>query len=346
MNRLMTSYCYELKKLLFVRRGWLFLLAAVLLQIGIACFAKPAEPYAYDRGIYASYAERYGGVYSKQTEQTIHANAAAISTIIQQYDPTKPDFSEEREGLADRILLANMKYNALNALQTKYSRLASCKEMQPALTYDLELTDYIKKFGVSWGSLFGMLFLVPMLMLGDANCGMEQILFPSATGKHTIVCSKLLVAATLGIAVTAVCSVLQWGIFGLRWDFGALNVPIQSITGFEECTVHISVRSCIFLFGVIRILSAPAVAMLLCVLSSLIRKEPAIIATGAIVIGISAFLANKFTSLSVFFLFSTISGIGAVKLYTAPDILFLLLFLAIKTALFGCLAQSAATKKR
>ena len=346
MNRIVTSYCYELKKLLLVRRGWLFLLGAVLLQIGIACIAKPAEIYSYDRGIYASYVEHFGGAYSIQTEKALHAQWTVINAIILKNDPSLSDIPEDQEGLSDRMLLLNMKLNALNALQTKYSFLASCKEMQPALTYDLEMTDYIQKFGVSWASLFGMLFLVPMLMLGDTNCGMEQILFPSATGRNTIICSKLLVAASIGIAVTTVCSVLQWMVFGLRWDFGALNIPIQSITGFEECKVRISVRAGIILFGMIRVLASPALAMLLCALSSFIRKEPAIIVAGAMIIGISRFLVNKFTSLSVFFLFSSISGIGAIKSYSAPDIVFLLLFLAIKTALLGCIAQVVATSRR
>lgn len=345
MKRLFTSYCYEMKKLLLVRRGWLFLLAAVLLQIGIACFAQPAKPYSYDKGIYANYVERYGGPYSRQTERTIHANAVAVRAAAEQYEFANLTVSEDFEAQSQRMLLANMKHAALGALEAKYSQLAACREMQPALTYDLELTDYIKKFGVNWASLLAMLFLVPMLMLGDAECGMEQILFPSATGRNTIICAKLLVAATVGIAVTTVCSVLQWLIMGLRWDFGALNVPIQSITGFAECTVRISVRSCILLFGVIRMLSAPAAAMLLCVLSAFIRKEPAIIAAAAILIGISAFLAEKFTSLSIFFLFSALSGIGAAKLYTAADIVFLVFFLAVKTGLLGCAAQSAAARK-
>ena len=346
MNRFATSYRYEMKKLLIVRKGWIFLLVILLGQIGIASFAKPSEIYTFDKGLYTGYVEHYGGEYSAETEEAIQAEMIELAEAMQQSDPAEMTSVFEMEEQSDKQLLNSMKNNAMIELQAKYSRLASCSEFQPVLTYDIELTDYVKKFGISWASLIGMMFLIPMLMLGDTNCGMEQILFTTATGRKTIVRAKLLAAVSIGFGVTAICSVLQWTIMSARWDFGKLDIPIQSISGFESCTVNISVKECILLFGVIRILSAPAVALMLCALSSLIRKEPAIIASAAILIGSSAFTAERFMSLSPYCLFSAFSGIGAAVSYSVADILLLVSILLLKILLLAIIAQMLANKKR
>lgn len=346
MNRLATSYRYEMKKMLIVRRGWIFLLGIILLQICIACLAKPSEIYTFDKELYKGYIEHYGGEYSTETEQAIQAEMAELAEGMRQSASTEMTSAFEMTEQSDKQLLNSMKYNALMELDAKYSRLASCRDFQPILTYDVELLDYIKKFGICWVSLIGMMFLIPLFMLGDAICGMEQILFPTATGRKTIVVAKLLAAVTIGIGVTVVCSVVQWAIISAQWDLGRLDVPIQSISGFEQCTVDISAKSCILLFGAIRILAAPAASLMLCALSVIIRKEPAIIATAAILIGASAFAAGKYPLLSAYCLFSALGGIETAASYSLMDILLLVVVLLLKIFLFGVIVQMFVNKKR
>ena len=345
MKRLLTSYCYEMKKLLIARKGLAALILIVLLQIGIAFFARPIQNYYFDKELYESYTERYGGSYSNETQRLIYAHLQAVKMLAEKSELTDSTVAQEIEESSDRLFLLSMKSAVLEELHLKYSLLASCKEMKPVLTYDLDLHEYIRKFGMNWASLIGLLFLIPMLMLGDAQCGMEQILFPSAIGRNTIIASKLLAAVTISISLTAVCSLLQWIIMGIHWNFGLMNIPIQSISGFESCKMRMSVRSAILLLGVMRVLAAPALSLMICILSVLIRKEPAIITVTAILIGVCMVFVSKFPDFSVFFLTSSISGIGAIKLYSTPDIFFQTVFLLIKTGLYGCIAYTIATKK-
>ncbi|MBP0971076.1 MAG: hypothetical protein J5753_03450 [Oscillospiraceae bacterium] len=344
MNRLITSYCYELKKLLIYRKGWLFLLGILVLQAVTAIVAKPSQYDAFDRKLYASYTETYSGVCSTETENAILAEKQAADTVMNQTDAVQVTDAEEISRQTEQKMLAAMKSAALAELQNKYSRLASCREMQPVLTYDLDLTAYLRLFGMNWASLLGMLFLIPMLMLGDAECGMEQILFPTRTGKSTVIRAKLLAAVTVGTGLTVVCSVMQWVLLRIRWNMGMLNVPVQSITGFELCGIHGSVRACMILFWILRILAAPASALLLCMLVSVIRKAPASIAVAVILIAVSASAAEKLPSVSPFFLVSACSGIGAMKLYALPDLVFLIFFLLLKTAIFRYAAELAAER--
>lgn len=345
MNRLFTSYKYELKKLIVVRRGWILLLGIILAQFGIALFVNPSQEYVFDKGLYADYVELYGGEYSEETAIKIKAELQSADKIVNETDLTQITNTDEIEALSEQMILASMKRNALSALESKYTELSECKEYHPILTYDLELKEYITKFGINWASLIGMLFFIPMLMLGDKNCGMEQILFPTSTGRKNIVSSKLLVGVTVGFCMTAVCIVIQAFIMGMRWEFGLLNVPIQSISGFEECKIKGSVITCIIVCNVIQILSTAAFAMMISILSSLLKKEPAVISAAVILILISSFLAEKFSSVSMLFMFSAMSGIGSIKTYSAFQLLLLVLILLLKTAVLAISAIYSASRK-
>lgn len=332
MSKLSVSYLYEMKKLLFVRKGWLFLIGILMLQIGFACFANPVRSDVFDRELYAEYIVKFGGVYSAETAQAIVDEIEGEMQLAAEQDTELLHTAQDWEMYNNRMMLANMKLAALNALQTKYNTLSIRADMQPELTYDLEICAYLKKYGMNWASLIGILFLTPMLMLGDASCGMEQILFPTVIGKRVIMRAKLLAAYTISAGLTAICTLLQWSIMSMRWNLGELNIPIQSITGFEDCMVQASVITCILIFAAIRILAASMLSLLICLLSILIRKETAVVSITAILIAISAFLSDQNRYLSICSMFNGMHGINAMKGYVTVDILCLVVVLLLKTA--------------
>ena len=87
----------------------------------------------------------------------------------------------------------------------------------------------------------------------------------------------------------------------------------------------------------LRILSAPALALLLCILSALIRKEPAIIASAAILFWSSALLANQFPAASFCFLSQTLSGIAAVQNAAMTELYAMAAAVIVKTGVLGIL---------
>lgn len=345
MKNIFTSYKYELKKLIVLRKGWMILLCLLLAQIAIALFVKPSQEYVFDKKLYAEYVEVYGGEYAEETAVRINEDLQTADTIVNETDLSQLTDSEEIKERSDQMILASMKRNALSALQSKYAELSECGEYSPVLTYDLELKEYISRFGFNWASLIGMLIIIPMLMLGDKNCGMEQILFPTSTGRKAIVCSKLLVGATSGLSMTAVCSALQFIIMALRWDWGSLRVPVQSISGFGECKINGSVLTCMIVCIVIQVLSAAPFVMMISILSSILKKEPAVISAAVIIIIIGNFIAEKYPSISMFFLSSTMSGIGCIKTYSVMQLMILFLFLILKTVVLSTAANYIACRK-
>ncbi len=345
MNRLFTSYKYELKKLLFVRKGWILLLGIFTLQIAMALFLNPSQKYVFDKELYAKYVELYSGEYSEETAQSIENDLLSAEKVVNETDLSQLTNSDEIEALSQQLILASMKRNALSALQAKYTELSECKEYHLVLTYDLEFTEYITKYGLNWASIIGILFIIPMLMLGDKNCGMEQILFPTSMGRKTIVSSKLLVGMTLSLFITAVFSIIQIFIMGIRWDYGLINVPIQSISGFEKCQIEGTVLSCMITCIAIQIFSTASLAMIICILSSLLKKEPAIFSATVIIIIMSAFLSEKFPSVSVLFIFSAMLGISSIKTFSVIQILLLCFVLLIKTYILAISAKYLANRK-
>ena len=345
MNSIFTSYKYELKKLFVLRKGWMIILCLLLAQLAIALFVKPSQEYVFDKKLYAEYVEVYGGEYSEETAVSINEELQAADKIVNETDLSQITDVEQIEILSEQMILASMKRNALSALQSKYTELSKCEEYSPVLTYDLELNEYISRFGFNWASIVCMLIIIPILMLGDKNCGMEQILFPTSTGRKTIVCAKLLVGSTVSLFMTAVCSVLQFIIMAIRWDFGELNVPIQSVSGFGECKINGGVLICMVICIAIQILSAASFVMLISILSSVLKKEPAVISAAVIIILIGNFIAEKYPSISMFFLSSAMSGICSIKTYSIMHLLILCSFLLFKTIVLSIVARYIACRK-
>lgn len=346
MNRLFTSYKYELKKLIFVRKGWILLLGMLLLQIAMALFINLAQEYVFDKGMYAEYVELYSGEYSEETAKDIENELMAVEKIVNETDLMQVTDAEKIEELSQEMLIASAKQNVLNALQSKYAELSVCKEHHPVLTYDLDLNEYISKFGINWVSIICILFIIPMLMLGDKNGGMEQIIFPTSTGRKTIVLSKLLAGITLGLCITAVCSVIQILIMRIRWNFGSLSVPVQSLSGFGECRISLSILECMIICTAVQVISSAAFVLIISILSSLLKKEPAVISAAVIIVLISAFLAEKFSSVSMLFLFTQMSGISGIKTFSNEQLFLSCLILLLKTVILAVASRFIAGRKR
>ena len=109
MKRMIISYRYEMKKLLIARKGWVVLIFILLLQIAIACLAKPMQNYYFDRELYAGYTELYGGPYSAKTEKLIYANKLALEALAEKNELTDSTVAQEIEDSSSRLFLISMK---------------------------------------------------------------------------------------------------------------------------------------------------------------------------------------------------------------------------------------------
>lgn len=333
---------YEFKKYIIKRNGWIMILCAVLIQIAIVGISHH-KSYNYDTNLYRQYIEIFGGVYSDTTK---HAIIKEKETIDQFISGHKHDMEYENSvDLTNQMILANEQSNVLSVLINKYQLLESCKEWNPVLSYDLELSEYIKQYHLNWAAMLFILIGIPLLILDDYNCGMTQILFPSRMGQIRIMCAKICVGSFICIIVTTILTTMQWILFSLRWDFGQLDIPIQSLTGFETSGVKGTIGQYLLLGGVLRVFAVIPLSFLICFISAYIRKETVVITSSVSIITCSAAISSKYTNLSSILIYTPLSGISALQQLNTRDYAFLLVGLCIKTILYGFLAGKVLFRK-
>lgn len=336
MKQLAICMKYELRKLLISDKGWLIILAALLFQIVLCLTAKPhLQQYNFDTELYQQTVSEYTGAYRAETERRIQSSMDAAQARISAYSRRPLNGSDNLLERSRQLAFAQEDAAVLQAISQKYAVYKDIQDLHPELTYDLELIDYLRRFGVNWSSLICIALLMPMLMLRDSSCGMAQILDASYIGMRKILQSKLLTAAFISIGVTLLCTLLQFTMFALRWDFGTLTVPLQSITGYETCGLHCSVMGGLLIAEVIRLLTMWAVAWEICLLAKLLRREIATIAVFAILIGVGTLCTS-------FSLYGSLSGIENLKHLGAINICFISLLIMIRCILFEQIMVSQA----
>ena len=191
MKQLAICMKYELRKLLISDKGWLIILAALLFQIVLCLTAKPhLQQYNFDTELYQQTVSEYTGAYRAETERRIQSSMDAAQARISAYRRRPQNGSDNLLERSRQLAFAQEDAAVLQAISQKYAVYKDIQDLHPELTYDLELTDYLRRFGVNWSSLICIALLMPMLMLRDSSCGMAQILDASYIGKRKILQSK------------------------------------------------------------------------------------------------------------------------------------------------------------
>lgn len=260
----------EFKKNMVKQNGWILILCTMILQIAIVLNAHHNSN-NFDTNLYRQYTIMFRGVYSEETKQAIINEKESVDQFMSGQLAIAD--SEKDMDLVNQMILANEQSNVLRALINKYQSLGNCRKWNPVLSYDIELSEYIEAYHFNWAAMLFIIVWTPLLILGDYNCGMDQILFPSSMGQTRLMCAKICIGCLVGIIITLAMTAIQWGLFTLRWDFGELDIPIQSLSGFEASHVQWSIALCLFIGSVLRLFAVIALVFLLCILSAWIRKE-------------------------------------------------------------------------
>ncbi len=330
---------YECRKLLFAQRGIWLIAAAVCVQILICLTARfHAYNYTFDTNAYRIYAERFAGPYRAETAAEI---AEELAEQINNANTPLPDSltADEYAEFSANISLAQSKIAVLQEISAHYSTL---EHTGGDMCYDLELCDLIARFSVNWSSLLCIAVLTVLILLGDRGCGMEQILFPTKAGKRRIQAAKLLTAAVLSAVVTALCLALQWGIFGVRWQLGKWDIPVQSLTGFFGCALQITVGQAILLASFMQIMAAVSAAMLTALCAKLLKKEIPAITAAVMLIGIGAAISGQIPQTAPFLLWRSLSGMSALSGASARDVIVSLLFMVLRlTFILGAVTNES-----
>ena len=294
MKKQLLCGIYECKKSLLVQKGLLIVLAGILLKL-ILCFAAEPDLYkvTYDTDLYKYYTEQYGGTYTEAKFASVEAELQKQQEIVASFHPAEWLSSEEYRAAYNRVLVAGQKVPVLEAVKERLTTLKSLQAYDAEFIYDTELVSYGEKFGLDWVCLVCVALLTVGIILGDYRCGMEQLLTPSKMGKRRIEKGKLWAVTLLSGLLAVLFYTLQSSLLFLRWDMGKIQAPIQSCTGFETCTLEISVIEGVFLAGTMQTCATIVFALVLALIARTVKNEVVAIVVAVMILAADALFLKE-----------------------------------------------------
>lgn len=291
MKQVLLCTRYEYRKLMLFQKGLLILLIGCCLN-GLLWGRTQPNFYTctFDPALYKSYTAEFGGAYSEDTLTAIRQELSRQRTIAAATFETEELSSDEYLQQVNQIAIAQKKAEVLKAIESRYEALGELQAFRPLLTYDLELTAFCSQFQQDWVTLLCISIFTCIILFADRRCGMEPLLYATATGKPRILQGKLLTLCSLALGTACFFWLCRTGILWNRWDLGDLHAPIQSFSGFEACTLTLSGWGMLGLCGVIQTLSSLLLALLLALLLSILKNEVLGISVLAVLIGGGVFI--------------------------------------------------------
>lgn len=334
MKDLLLCVKYECRKSLLFKKGLLVIAVCFILNIAICLISQP-EFYelAFSPDLYESYIEKFDGVYSQQTMEAINAEVEYQQSIINTPVQEEGLSHDEYVFQSERVRIAEEKIRVLDAVIKKCQSLENLQEYEPELVYDIEFTKYSDTFKQDWIALICIAILTISIVFGDIRCGMNQLLYSSKIGKSKVIKGKILTVIILSLIIATVFSLAQIMIISVGWELGNLQAPIQSFAGFENCGIEISMLEGICIGILLKVISAVAAALLLILLSALLKNEVLSISVMTIIIGGGA-LGESGGVFAVFDLSAYLSGVQVVAQVSATRAIVMLPVLFIALVLF------------
>lgn len=334
MKEILLCAKHEYRKALLFGKGWLLVLICFVLHTAFCLLSQPdLYEYAFDTELYRNYIEQYGGTYSKNIAEQIDKELDIQQETANMSLGFEVLSSEDYLYYSNQIAIAQNKVSALQTLKEKYATLEHLQRYNAELVYDIEFLAYCEQFRQDWLALILIVIMTIKIAFSDMRCGMTQLLYSSKLGKSRVIKGKIICVGTLAMCIAFVFSFSRVGIILGRWNFGELQAAIQSCTGFEECTLRISIFDSLILGCILRILFSVMFALLLALTSLAVKNEVLGISMLAVIVGGGILFKSNGTS-AQFNLSVYLSGVSAITQMTfAQLIIALLISLAILTAL-------------
>lgn len=334
MKEILLCAKHEYRKVLLFSKGWLFVLICFILHTAFCLLSQPnLYEYAFDTKLYQNYIEQYGGTYSQNIAEQIDEELENQQELANMPLELEVLSSEDYLYHSNQIAIARNKVSALQALKEKYATLEHLHQYNAELVYDIEFLAYSKQFKQDWPALICIVIMTISIVFGDMRCGMTQLLYSSKVGKSKVLKGKIICVGTLAMCIALIFSFSQVGMILGRWDFGELHAAIQSCTGFEECTLRISIFDSLVLGCIIKILFSVMFAFLLALFSLVLKNEVLGISMIAVIVG-GGILHKSSGTLVQFNLSAYLSGVSSITQMTfARLIITLLISIVILTAL-------------
>lgn len=287
----MTLWRYELKKTLINQKGIWILLACLLLKIVLlSVFPEQKDGrILLTQRQYDKYLMQLQGENTPEKSDWILTEYADFQQTKSMYTQMQNAYSagelteEEWKSFTEAYTEAELKMNSAAIFAEKAGQFLE----QPT---DVSAAHYIYEYG--WQSvytllqfpdvfvLFGILLLTSLSLPSEHMSGMMPVLLGCRNGRRQLYLAKLGTLLTVCIVSCALFGGIEWTAFQYRGWMDDGNVPLYSISIFEECTLDMTLREGYWLTQLVRLGGTVFFTVLMFGLSVWIRSTTELLFAG------------------------------------------------------------------
>ncbi len=299
-------FLYEIKKYTGNKAFWLLALLGLVLKAVVSWNALTVRA-DFPKEIYRDYMDYLEGEPTEEKSDWILAEQARLWEVIGLHD-TYEKMYQNGEMTLDEYIEKNEEYtyaraqqSAFDAVFEKYTYFQET-DKRVEYFYDLEILQFFKASGGDFVLICFICFAVAMTRELENPADTKKLIRSMPLGRWPFNRCKLTGALLVGALGSLAGSFIDIGIYGYRYAFPYMNMPLNSIARISGIAYEVPVWVMFVLIPVIRLAHGLFITALVFLLAMLIQRFVLTIFAGVVIFSIPPLLADRIpTGLARFF---------------------------------------------
>ncbi len=267
---------YECKKV-FINNHALVIVLFLLFVNCLICTQKSIK-YETDKEIYREYVTIWAGEFDSEKQSEIEAERTRITKLISSENEMKEKYlngditDEEYRHYTNELWKAHDREYVIDYIYNKTFYYDSVSSFSPHIFYDLEIEYYLNNLNIDWTLLLSVCIVPLIILTEEYRTSAHQLLLTTLNGRKKTYRSKTAIVILYSVIISAITIVAQTIIAEIRYDFGDMNVPVQSIKGMELCELALSVKEFMLCISAMKIFSSLCIGLLVFAISTIVKN--------------------------------------------------------------------------
>lgn len=269
---------YEWKKLLIKRKGWLLILAFLIVELaGGLLFTQPYDKVLEDnRAVYESYLSQVKGELTEEKRTLLEAEMERLNSVHHELEQLKQSYysgdvieAEYREAF-DRLSAEDAKYIGFSKLYNQYIFVRESNDRSFLYTggWEVLLTDQTPDYLF----LLVLIILLTPIFCEEYACRMNEILLTQKRSSKYQVLAKVAVALTLTFVLIILLQSFNFIYCATRFGLPNGTFSLQSIRSFGTTGKQMNLWQAFGLQLALKVIGYLYAAVVIILLSVLLKK--------------------------------------------------------------------------
>ncbi len=269
---------YEWKKLLIKRKGWLLILAFLIVELaGCLLFTQPYDKVLEDnRAVYESYLSQVKGTLTEEKRTFLETEMERLNSVHHELEQLKQSYysgdvteAEYREAF-DRLSAEDAKYIGFSKLYNQYIFVRESDDRSFLYTggWKVLLTDQSPDYLF----MLVLIILLTPIFCEEYACRMNEILLTQKRSAKYQVLAKVAVALILTFVLTMLLQSFSFIYCATRFGLPNGTFSLQSIRSFGSTVKHMNLWQAFCLQLALKVVGYLYAAIVILLLSVLLKK--------------------------------------------------------------------------